>query len=322
MASLSKMEGGRWRAMVARRGERRSKVFESRQEAKDWAARQEYLILNREAAVAKTTFAECCVRFAKEVSPLRKGERWEAIRLKKLAASFLGKIVVAELTAADFAKWRDQRLSEVKPASVAREMSLMSSLMTQCRKEWGLIKTNPLADVRKPAKPPARSRIPSADEMEALLISAGSDLSHATARAFHAFRFACETAMRAGEIISLTWDNVDLVRRVAHLPQTKNGYARDVALSQEAVRLLKALPKADPVFDLESKSLDALWRKLRARAAVDGLTFHDSRRAGTTRMAAKLDALELAKMTGHRDLSMLLNTYYKADAAKIARKLD
>jgi integrase len=34
---------------------------------------------------------------------------------------------------------------------------------------------------------------------------------------------AVETAMRRGEIVSLRWEHVDLKRRVAHLPATKNG---------------------------------------------------------------------------------------------------
>ena len=114
----------------------------------------------------------------------------------------------------------------------------MSAVLSQARKEWGLIKENPMADVRKPAKPPARDRRPSSEELERLAHSAGSDLSHSTARAYQAFLFAIETAMRAGEIIGLTWENVDLGDRVCHLPKTKNGTSRDVGLSPEAVRLL------------------------------------------------------------------------------------
>jgi integrase len=38
-------------------------------------------------------------------------------------------------------------------------------------------------------------------------------------------------------------------------------------------------------------------------------------------LSKKLDAFELAKMVGHKDLRMTLNVYYKADAAAIADKL-
>ncbi len=55
---------------------------------------------------------------------------------------------------------------------------------------------------------------------------------------------AVETAMRRGEIIDLLWDNIDLENRVAHLPETKNGSARDVPLSSRAVAVLQRLQKA------------------------------------------------------------------------------
>jgi integrase len=322
MASLSKLSSGKWRAQIERKGKRASQSFETKQAAKDWAAREEYLILHPVDVASTTLLGDAFARYAREVSPLRKGERWEVIRLERLARDEVAKISMADLVPADFAKWRDRRLNEVMPASVAREMNLMGSVLSVARKEWGLLKTNPLADVRKPKKAAPRDRIATEQELEALALMAGVDLSKATARVFHAFLFACETAMRAGEIIGLSWEFVDLERRVAHLPVTKNGHPRDVPLSKEAVRLLRDLPRTEPVFNLDSAQTDALWRKLRDRAGVLGLRFHDSRRTATTRLAKKLDVLELAKMTGHRDLAILLNTYYKQDAATVARKLD
>src|SRR3712207_8137699 len=47
---------------------------------------------------------------------------------------------------------------------------------------------------------------------------------------------AIETSMRRGELLALRWEHVDLERRVAHLPRTKNGSSRDVPLSTRAVR--------------------------------------------------------------------------------------
>lgn len=322
MASIIKLSSGKFRAMVARQGVRKSKVFPTRQAAKDWAARQEHLILDGAEQGGKTTLAEACIRYAREVSPLRRGERWESIRLNRFAGDDIAQKRLSDLKPLDFANWRDRRLLDVKPATVAREMNLLSSVLTQCRREWGLIATNPLSDVRKPQKPPPRNRTATEAEMEALALSAGPDLSNATARAFHAFRFACETAMRAGEITGLTSDRVFVERRFLHLPMTKNGHARDVPLSGAALELLAALPESDLVFDLDPRSLDVLWRKLRDRAAVKGLTFHDSRRMGTIKLSKKLEPLELAKVTGHRDLNMLLNTYFKADISGIAGKLD
>ncbi|WP_076646414.1 tyrosine-type recombinase/integrase [Pontibaca methylaminivorans] len=320
MASV-KRQGKGWRAMVSRRGIRRTKVFPTQQEAKDWAARQEYLILNAEDVQAAMPFREVMDRYAREVSPIKRGARWEMIRLEALSRDKIGGIAISELKPADIADWRDRRLKQVKPASVTREMQLMSSVLNTARREWGLIEKNPVSDVKAPPKAPPRDRLPTEDELERLAHAAGEDLTNAIARAFHAFLFAMETAMRAGEICGLTWDRVDLKRRVVRLIHTKNGHPREVPLSSEAVRLIEALPEADPVFGLTSRQLDVLWRKVRDRAQADGLNFHDSRAAAITALSKKLDILELARMVGHRDLRML-QVYYRTPAEDLARRLD
>lgn len=320
MASIRKWKKG-WRAEVARRGVRKSKVFPTRQEAKDWAARQEHLILNAGQIASKQPLKDALNRYAREVSPAKRGHRWEVVRLEKIGRDPLATIAMGDLTAGDFADWRDRRLREVAPASVRREMELLSAVMTQARKEWGLIERSVLEDVRRPKVPQRRERRPTADELARLAISAGDDLTNATARAYHAFLFAIETAMRAGEIVGLRMEHLDLNARVAHLPRTKNDSARDVPLSSEAVRLIEALPEHDPVFNLRSDQLDALWRKLRDRAGVVNLRFHDSRHEAVTRLSKKLDVLELARMVGHRDIRMLM-IYYEASASDIAKRLD
>ena len=172
-----------------------------------------------------------------------------------------------------------------------------------------------------PPEPRPRDRLPTVEELERLEQAAGTDLSIATARAFHAFRFSCETAMRAGEVVGLSWDDINLDARVAHLSHTKNGHPRDVPLSGAAVGLLEQLPKMSPVFGLNSRLLDALFRKIKARALVEGLTYHDSRAQALTMLSRKVDVMTLAKISGHRDLRILMNTYYRESAADIAKRL-
>ncbi|MEH6740296.1 MAG: site-specific integrase [Sulfitobacter sp.] len=262
MASFRKMSGNRWRAEVARKGVRMSEVFAGKQAAKNWAVRQEYLILNAKPEGETAIFGDVLARYAREVSPKKRGARWEILRIERFRLDDIARALMADLTASDFSAWRDARLREVAPATVNREMVLLSAVLSVARKEWGLITVNPISDVRKPTKPPARDRLVTDLELERLAAMAGSDLTKQIGRAFHAFRFSIETAMRAGEVVGLEWSRVDLGKRVARLAMTKNGTARDVPLSSEAVRLLEALPRLDPVFGLTSANLDALWRRL------------------------------------------------------------
>lgn len=321
MATYQKLASGRWQAQVRCSGVRKSKSFQSKREAKEWAGQQEYDILNAQPEGERVSLGDAFRRYANEVSSKKRGERWEVIRLAKLRKEPFAEIIMSDLRAADFANWRDRRLREVSPGTVRREMQLVSGVVNQATREWGYLTENPMASVRRPAEPPSRDRLPSERELEALAISAGADLSAATARAYHAFLFAIETGMRSGEIVGLRWDDIDLEARVAHLPITKNGSARNVPLSLEAVRLLEALPQSDPVFGLDGAQRDALWRKLRDRAGVIGLTFHDARHLAVTRLAKKLDVLDLARMVGHKNIQMLMR-YYNASASDIARRLD
>jgi integrase len=140
-------------------------------------------------------------------------------------------------------------------------------------------------------------------------------------------RLALETGMRAGELCGLTWDRVNLQTNVATLPMTKNGSARQVPLSPRAVAVLTALKPDKPgqgdstVLRMNVQQLDAIWRKGRDKAGIADLHFHDSRATAVTRLARKLDILDLARMIGHRDLKSL-SVYFRATAEDIAKKLD
>ena len=322
MASIRKVLKG-YRAEVARKGVRTSKVFRTKQAARDWAAGVEQEILHADPSKpdSKMTFGDLLRRYEKERSPKKKGGDWEIIRLRKIQRDSIGSVLLSKMTPVDFSEWRDRRLMEVKSASVLREMQLMSSVLTTARRDWGLIEKNFLSDVVKPKASPSRDRLVTPEELEKLKFSAGEDLNRITARTFHAFLFAIETAMRAGEIVKLSWENVDLESRVAHLADTKNGRPRDVPLTREAVRLLQALPRLDPVFGLNTRQVDSLFRKIRTRSGIVNLTFHDSRHEAITRLAKKLDVLPLARMVGHTDLKML-QVYYNETAANLARRLD
>jgi integrase len=104
---------------------------------------------------------------------------------------------------------------------------------------------------------------------------------------------------------------------VARVHRSKNGRPRNVPLSEQARRVLADVAGA---FDITVRQKDALFRKLCAKAGIEGLHFHDSRHTAITRLATKLTVLELARMVGHRDLNQLL-VYYNESAEEIAKKL-
>lgn len=63
-------------------------------------------------------------------------------------------------------------------------------------------------------------------------------------------------------------------------------------------------------FDIKSSVLDATFRKLKKLAEREYLHFHDTRREALTRLSKKVDVMTLAKISGHKDISILQNVYY------------
>lgn len=211
--------------------------------------------------------------------------------------------------------------------TVNRELNLISHCLTQVRR-WRLMAHEPLKDLKRPKNPPLRFRRITEYEIQQLCIVLGyrEDIEMKLKRQFAAvvFLFAIETAMRGGEICMLTKNLIDTKVAAAHLPDTKNSYPRDVPLSPKAMELLKQLPEPEHddalLFQLTAQTLDANFRKCCKRTNIDDLHFHDTRHEAITRLASKLDVLDLARVTGHRDLKQLL-IYYNKTAEELAQQL-
>lgn len=325
MASIVK-EGNVWRAYVHKKGIRKSARFPTKSAAKDWATKMEVLLADiKKTDVPNRPVRDLLDRYMSEISPKKRGAKWEITRLIAICRQPIADVMLPELSDAHIMKWRDERLKIVSPASLLREWSILSVAFNHAIREWKWLKENPMKGVSKPKEPPPRERRITPDEIERMKFVCGWDdnpATTATQRMCVAFLFAIETAMRAGEIVSLRHEDVDTEKRVAHLRMTKNGTSRNVPLSTRAIGLINFLPKdSDTIFGITSNSLDALFRKYRDKAGISGLHFHDTRHEAITRLAKKLNVLDLARMVGHKKLNQLM-TYYNESAEELAKKLD
>ena len=204
---------------------------------------------------------------------------------------------------------------------------ILSHLFEVARKEWGIHVRNPVRDIQ----------VPSASEMRGRRLQAGerghdgeeTRLLAACREARNPYllpivRLALETAMRQGELISLRWEHVDLNRRTVYLPDTKNGESRTVPLSMTAVGILRSLPRSihGRVFPgLTTEAVKRAYARAVRRAGIKDLRFHDLRHEATSRLFEKgLNIMEVASITGHKDLRML-RRYTHLKAEDLARKL-
>lgn len=327
LATISRLQSGRWRAQIKTKGVRESESFPTRQLANRWATEREAQLEHELAAGPERTrtFAAVLVRYRDEVTPGKRGARVERTRIDAIIRHYPGlvSLTLAALTPERLGQWRDERLGEVKKATVARYMTVLTAALEHARREWRWLKTNPMRDVRRPGATPHRERTIHWREIRGLLKASGYSrsrcrtMTEATARAM---LFAIRTGMRAGEICSLTWADVRDDYAVLH--KSKLGGGRHVALSRGARRTIEGMRGWHPieVFGLNPQTLDALFRKLRDAAGLAGFTFHDTRHTAATMIARRLDVLDLCKMFGWKNTTRAL-TYYNPTASDIARRL-
>lgn len=129
--------------------------------------------------------------------------------------------------------------------------------------------------------------------------------------------------MRQGELLSLKWKDVNLVRRVAYLSETKNSEAREVPLSSIAVTVLSKLPRRidGKVFGVSGAHVSKTFRETCKKLKIEDLRWHDLRHEACSRLFEKgLNPMEVASISGHKTLQML-KRYTHLKAENLALKL-
>lgn len=262
MATIRKKGPYQWHAQIRRKGwPQQTRTFNTQAEAKAWATMIERemdagVFVSRNEAES-TSFAKALEMYAEQVTSKKRSSDSELSRIQALQRHPLALRSLASIRGADMASYRDQRLAEgLAAATVRRELALISHVFTIARKAWRMESlSNPVELIRQPSVDDARDRrILSADVWtlrDGKLICEHLDELEMLCR--HArstelpqiIRFAVETGMRRSEITGLMRTNVDLKKRTAMLPLTKNGSARGVPLSSQAVEIVKSQPKLE-----------------------------------------------------------------------------
>jgi integrase len=312
MATIRRLRG-KWQAQVRRKGlPPKAKSFTSKADAEKWARGLE-AELDRSGVLPDTRVAESMTvrelleRYLVEITPHKRSAETETYRIKALMKRDIAYRTLAMLSSADVAAYRDERLKVVSTASVIRELNTLAHAIDVARKEWGVhLVQNPVRMIRRPSPPRGRDRRLNGDEEQRLLEAADAGRSRYMRPLII---LAIETAMRQGELLSLTWNDIDLDKRIAHLDMTKNGESRDVPLSSRALDALAAFKQMqvdERVVPTTKSAVVQAWGHLRERAGVPDLRFHDLRHEGVSRLLERgLNVIETATISGHKELRML-----------------
>jgi integrase len=348
MASITKTPKG-YRVQIDMKGVRKSKSFETKRDATLWAAQEEAAICLdvKTSPSAKNTLREALEKYRDQPSNTNAGLRWERIRINAFLEHKdwlpLDK-KIGSVTPEDFEAFMRERAKTVKDGTILRELGLLSAILEEARYKWKWIKENPLRDAKKPTEPAHRERLISRAEIKRMLRGFGykpgaQKIATLTESVGVCFLLALRTGMRAGDLTSLTWNNVHPHHAKIEIDKVgrKKKTGRDVPLSKKAVRVIEKMRGFDAksVFFLTPQTLDARFRAVREDQKLtirDGFgqidkvktfTFHDSRHTAATwiGMKGRITTMQMCAMFGWTDPKMALK-YFNPSAANIAALLD
>lgn len=198
----------------------------------------------------------------------------------------------------------------------------MIALLFKYARQWGWTGSSPVDGVNKITKiRNERTRFLGDDERAALLAACkASENEHL----YPVVVFALSTGARKGEVLDLTFNDLDLKRGAAILRDTKNGETRAVPIVKSLNVLLKdhlekvkaayeklekapsqrwVFPRADGQAPIDIRTA---WETARERAKLSDFRFHDLRHSTASYLAMNGASLvEIAEVLGHKTLQMV-----------------
>jgi integrase len=235
-----------------------------------------------------------------------------------------------EITPALAAQFREKRSAEVQPATVIKDLNLLSHIFTIAIREWEVEVVNPVTIIRKPKTPPGRLRFLTDIEINRLLEE--SKKGHRL-NLYNFILLQLHTGMRPSEGAALTWEQINFDTRIIDLQKTKTD-PRRVPLTVPAIETLANLVPidvyscADYVFLPKHPKMSHRLRPNQyfresfeaevKRANIENFHMHDLRHTAASYMIMNgVDLRTVADILGHKTISMTMRYTHLLDDHKL-----
>jgi integrase len=341
MAYIEKREGKTgvtYRAQIKRKGAPiLSKTFKRKTDAEAWAKKQEVAMIEGEhfpeRAAQRHTFSEAAERYMAEHLPTlnspntrARNVEWWTEKLGRLRLSGVTPEIINEhLKALSEEPFRH---GKTRTASTINHYRIAVTHVLKMARKWGWIGTLQTDRVTRVKIDNARVRYLDDNELPRLLeaVKHHPDLNLVVL-------LALGTGARAGELLGLTWAQVDLKKRQILLTQTKNGDMRTLPVPEQCVSLLAGkvrrldTPLIFPSHRHPQTPIDLRrpWAEALATAQIENFRFHDLRHSAASYLVQQgVSLIAVAALLGHRTLQMTKRYSHLAPEhlAELGSKLD
>lgn len=252
-----------------------------------------------ESSTERRTFAEFAVEF---VTWYRMGRRPASVRttvsiMTQLVRAFRT-LPLEDLTPVLIERYKRERAQTLKPLTINNHLDRLRHLCHMAVR-WGYLSRDPMVDVLPLRVDEASTRVLS-DVEESVLI----DSCHR--RLQRVVQFALHTGLRMGELVSLSWRQIDWVRQTVTVEsgRAKSRRHRTIPLTPLALGILQELHEMTSdarVFGY--RDFSSGFKLATRRAELQGVTFHTLRHSWATRLVeAGVNVRTVQRWLGHASL--------------------
>ena len=330
-----KNRNGRWQAQVAIKGTRKSKSFDTKQDAMLWAATTEADILRGTTTEnqgltpsdsgSSHCFADALNDYVEIITPTKRGAHNERVIANRLLTEQWTHIPLNKLTLDHLVAFRDKRLKTIKPSTMKREWALVKSVVNKAS-NFGYDMPSKVFEGLTLPRVFEREITRVTDEDFQVLLDGTTD-GYARAKYLNpAMRLALATAMRRGEIVSLNWSEVNFDKRFITVTaeKAKSGHRRQIPMTNEAYEALRELYdlnyESGSVLNVTVDAFKSAYKRLQ-RYTKSKVRFHDLRHESISRLhELGLTLPEIQSISGHRELEML-QRYSHASVSSLVAKM-
>ena len=315
MATIQKINNKRsisYRVLIRKKGlPIISKTFSNKKDAKQFALHYEYnhkdLLLIGEIT-NQITFKDLVEDYLQNEY---KGTRPQQQRSRlNYWINLIGSIQVIDVTKVDIKIGLSRLPNDMSNATINKYKKASSVVFNYGIREYDLTK-NPTQYIRSLPEKKGRTRYLSDNERKRLFKACrGSKWN----KLYLLVLMAITTGARRGELLSLRWNSVDIVKQTAYVLTSKNGEPRVLPLTQSVIKELEkfSLNNSSLIFASEIKPdkpyfFYKQWNRVRVEAELIDFRFHDLRHTTASYLAQNgATLLEIADVLGHKQIEVTM----------------